>query len=140
MNHNGWKYKIHSNIQQNKTTPTTLRIRRETTKTRETRFTHITIEASKILSDYTTKNLKNHQGSDPYIFMNFQGESGSFAYHKAMISARGTLMNMLRNAVVAVPELAMKMKVEIIKFISMPLENGSRLRLQMHMNRTLQKH
>lgn len=90
------------------TTPTTLRIRRETTKTRETRFTHITIEASKILSDYTTKNLKNHQGSDPYIFMNFQGESGGFAYHKAMISARGTLMNMLRNAVVAVPELAMK--------------------------------
>ena len=90
------------------TTPTTIRIRRETTKTRETRFTHITTEASKILSDYITKNFQNQQGSDPYIFMNYQGETGTISYHKAMTSARGNLMNMLRRSVLVIPDLAMK--------------------------------
>jgi len=90
------------------TSPTTIKIRRDTTKTRETRFTHITTEASKILSDYITKNLKNQLGSDPYIFMKYQGEEDTFSYYKAVISSRGSLMNMLRRAVLAVPELAMK--------------------------------
>jgi len=90
------------------TSPTTLKIRRDTTKTRETRFTHITNEASKILSDYITKNLKNQLSSDPYIFMKYQGEEDTFSYYKAVISTRGSLMNMLRRAVLAVPELATK--------------------------------
>jgi len=90
------------------TSPTTIRIRRETTKTRETRFTHITTEASKIFSDYITKNLNNLRNSDPYLFMNYNGEFGDISYHKALLSARGTLMNMLRNVVSSVPELAMK--------------------------------
>lgn len=90
------------------TSPTTIKIRRDTTKTRETRFTHITNEASKILSDYITKNLKNQLSSDPYIFMKYQGEEDTFSYYKAVISSRGSLMNMLRRAVLAVPELAMK--------------------------------
>ena len=90
------------------TSPTNIRIRRETTKTRETRFTHITSEASKILSDYITKNLNNLRSSDPYLFMNYKGEHDPISYHKALLSARGSLMNMLREAVVSVPELAMK--------------------------------
>lgn len=90
------------------TNPTTIRIRRETTKTRETRFTHITTEASKALSDYITKNTKNWQNSDPYLFMNHQGDYGTLEYSNAMFSARGTLMNMLRDVVLSIPELAQK--------------------------------
>jgi len=90
------------------TTPTTIRIRRETTKTRETRFTHITTEASRTLSDYITKNLSDQKDPNPYLFMHFEGDSGNFAYHKAMLSAKITLMNMLRYTISSIPELAMK--------------------------------
>lgn len=38
------------------TNPTTILIRKETTKTRETRITHITLEATKAIQDYLAKN------------------------------------------------------------------------------------
>jgi len=90
------------------TNPTTIRIRRETTKTRETRFTHITTEASKVLSDYITKKLSQLKSPDPYLFMYFDGDFGSYAYHKSMFAARQTLMEKLRNTISGIPELAMK--------------------------------
>jgi len=40
--------------------------------------------------------------------MNYQGETGTISYHKAMTSARGNLMNMLRRSVLVIPDLAMK--------------------------------
>ena len=90
------------------TTPTTIRARRETTKTRETRFTHITSEATKVLNDYLERTLpktSQHTG-DPYLFLNYQGEEGSHDYHKAVISTRGTFMNMLRELATSIPELS----------------------------------
>src|SRR6185437_72882 len=39
------------------TNPTTIHLRRETTKTRESRFTCITAEATKLLKDYLRRNL-----------------------------------------------------------------------------------
>ena len=90
------------------TTPTTIRARRETTKTRETRFTHITSEATKVLNDYLERTLpKTSQNTgDPYLFLNYQGEEGSHDYHKAVISTRGTFMNMLRELATSIPELS----------------------------------
>jgi len=90
------------------TNPTTIRIRRETTKTRETRFTHITTEVSKTLSDYITQNLAGMKNSDPYLFMKYDGEYGDIYYHKSMLSAKITLMNKLRRTIRTIPELAMK--------------------------------
>ncbi len=90
------------------TNPTTLRIRRETTKTRETRFTHITTEASKVLSDYITKKLTQVDPADPYLFMYFDGDFGSYDYHKSMFAARQTLMEKLRTTISGIPELSMK--------------------------------
>jgi len=90
------------------TNPTTIRIRRETTKTRETRFTHITTETSKVLSDYITKKLSQLKSPNPYLFMYFDGDFGSYAYHKSMFAARQTLMEKLRNTISGIPELAMK--------------------------------
>ncbi|MBS3921663.1 MAG: site-specific integrase [Nitrosarchaeum sp.] len=90
------------------TNPTTIRVRRETTKTRETRFTHISTEASKLLSDYITKKTLNTQSLDPYLFMYFDDEFGSFEYYKSMFAARQTLMERLRETVLHIPELSMK--------------------------------
>jgi len=74
------------------THPTTLRVRRETTKTRETRFTHITTETSKILNDYLTKNQTRSNSNDPFLFMHLDDENNPKAYYKSMFSARQTFM------------------------------------------------
>jgi len=46
------------------TKPTTIIVRAETTKTRETRLTHLTSEATKALKDYLSKNKQ-----DDYLFL-----------------------------------------------------------------------
>lgn len=51
------------------TNPTTITIRRETTKTRQTRVTHITSEATKALQDYLKKY---HSENGNYIFLETQ--------------------------------------------------------------------
>ncbi len=101
------------------TNPTTIKIRRETTKTRETRFTHLTSEASKILSDYVTKKVAKENNDDPFLFMKNGFEPGSLAYFNAWFSARQNISNMLKKAIGNVPELSMKN------------ENGSR-RIHFH--------
>jgi len=90
------------------TSPTTIRIRRETTKTRETRLTHVTTEASKVLSDYVTKRISQIKSTDPYLFMYHEGEFGTLEYHKAMYAARQTMLEKLRQTIENIPELAMK--------------------------------
>ena len=53
------------------TDPTTIQIRKETTKTRATRFTHLTNEATRSLKDYLAKSFewKEGQKDDLFIFM-----------------------------------------------------------------------
>ncbi len=90
------------------TSPTTIRVRRETTKTRETRFTHVTTETSKILSDYITNKALQTKAEDPYLFMYHDGEFGSEAYYKSMFAARQTMLEKLRQTITNIPELSMK--------------------------------
>ncbi len=90
------------------TSPTTIRVRRETTKTRETRFTHITTETSKLLSDYLTKNKTRSNPDDPFLFMHLDDENNPKAYYKSMFSARQTFMEKLRKTTDSIPELTMK--------------------------------
>jgi len=63
-------------------TPTTIRIRKETTKTRETRFTSITAEATKSLQDYLRKNFGWNETSkeDYYIFLQTSNDRLSELY------------------------------------------------------------
>jgi len=53
------------------TDPTTIQIRKETTKTRATRFTHLTNEATRSLKDYLAKTFewKEGQKDDRFVFM-----------------------------------------------------------------------
>lgn len=90
------------------TSPTTIRVRRETTKTRETRFTHISSEASKIFSDYITKKTLDTKSTDPYLFMYFDGEFGTLEYDNSMYASRQTMMEGLRQTLLHIPELSMK--------------------------------
>ena len=87
------------------TSPTTIKVRRETTKTRETRFTHITTETTKFLGDYMTKKK---QSDYPYLFMNHHGEFGTREYYKSMFSARQAMLEKLRLTIQNIPELSMK--------------------------------
>lgn len=50
------------------TSPTTILVRADTTKTRETRITHITAEATKALKDYLARQ-DSLLGNDDYIFL-----------------------------------------------------------------------
>ncbi len=58
------------------TNPTTIQIRKETTKTRQTRFTHITTEAASSLKDYLSKTFAWNEGTkgDRYIFLQTHDE------------------------------------------------------------------
>jgi integrase len=52
------------------TNPATVMLRKETTKTRETRITHITLEATKALQDYIAKcNPTQITGKENYLFL-----------------------------------------------------------------------
>ena len=59
------------------TNPTTIRIRKETTKTRQLRFTHISTEATNSLKDYLAKTFNITEGTkqdSKYIFLQFHEE------------------------------------------------------------------
>jgi integrase len=88
------------------TNPTTIRVRRETTKTRETRFTHITKEASDLLHDYIKKRQEKIHANDFHLFMNCISSVDSDEYYNAFQTARCSLMTSLRKVVESVPELA----------------------------------
>ena len=90
------------------TNPTTIKVRRETTKTRETRFTHITTETTKILGDYITKKKQSKQSDYQYLFMYHHGEFGTKEYYKSMFAARQAMLEKLRLTIQIIPELSMK--------------------------------
>lgn len=92
------------------TNPTTIRLRNETTKTRETRFTCISAEATKSLKDYLGRKFSWLEGSkeDRYIFMRNQVYVDPKEYYRASKSAKDTLVQALWLTVKSVPELAMK--------------------------------
>ncbi len=92
------------------TNPATIRIRRETTKTRETRFTHITKESSDLLHDYIQKRQEKISSNDFYLFMNCLSSIDSTEYFAAFQAARGSLMNSLRKTVESVPDLGNRNK------------------------------
>lgn len=64
------------------TNPTTIKIRKETTKTRQLRFTHISTEATNSLKDYLAKTFNWTEGTkqDRYIILQFHEER--IAKHK----------------------------------------------------------
>jgi integrase len=90
------------------TNPVTIRIRRETTKTRETRFTHISKEAFDLLRDYIKKRQEKTNADDFYLFMNCEYSSDTIEYYDAFQAARCSLMTSLRKVVESIPELANK--------------------------------
>jgi len=92
------------------TTPTTIYLRKEITKTRETRFTHITGEATNSLKDYLRRTFRWIEGSNEnkYIFLNCNDPSDNKLYHKAVMSAKVVLMTMVLRVVKSVPELSKK--------------------------------
>lgn len=92
------------------TTPTTIYLRKEITKTRDTRFTHITAEATNSLKDYLRRTFgwTEESKEDKYIFLNCKDPSDPKLYHKAVMSAKVVLMTMIFRVVKSVPELAKK--------------------------------
>ncbi len=92
------------------TNPTTIRLRKETTKTRETRITCITAEATKVLKDYLKRSLGwTGTSTDDYIFMkNGKNYADPAVYAKAVNSTKISLINSLVYIVNSVPELAKK--------------------------------
>jgi len=92
------------------TTPTTIKIRRETCKTRQTRFTCISEEATNALKDYLRKSLgwDEDYRKEEYIFMNVSENTDSNQYYNAVLSSKTNLERMLRNTVKGIPEIAMK--------------------------------
>src|SRR6185437_14670701 len=94
------------------TTPTTIHLRAETTKTRETRITHISAEATESLKDYLRRTYgwtENSPMGDSYIFMsNDRDYSNSAEYYKAVRSGCTTLQQSLLLIVKSIPELYLK--------------------------------
>lgn len=90
------------------TNPTTIHLRAETTKTRETRFTHISAEATKSLKDYLrrTYGWSENNKTEGYIFMaNNRDYSNPEEYNKAVRSACTALQQSLLLIVRSIPEL-----------------------------------
>lgn len=93
------------------TNPTTIHLRKETTKTRETRFTHISAEATKSVRDYLKKKFGWSEGSkiDAYLYMNNrQDYSDPVQYDRSVRSAKSTLVQALWLVANSIPELSMK--------------------------------
>lgn len=93
------------------TNPTTIRLRRETTKTRETRFVHITTEATNALKDHLKKKFDWHEGQKDnfYLFLNNNANLSSITiYEKRVFSTKISLMTRLRKVVNSVPDLTIK--------------------------------
>lgn len=91
------------------TNPTTIHIRKETTKTRDTRFTCISNEATKSLRDYLRRYLGLVEGNnDVYIFLQNQDYGDPEIYDRAVRSSKNTLVQALELVIESVPELSMK--------------------------------
>lgn len=93
------------------TNPTTIHLRKETTKTRETRFTHISAEATKSLKDYLRRTCgwSEKSNMEGHIFMaNNRDYTNPEEYNKAARSACTALQQSLLLAVRSVPELCQK--------------------------------
>ena len=93
------------------TNPTTIYLRKETTKTRTPRFTCISSEATKSLKDYLRKKFGWHEGDieDIYLFMNNTKDySDPLQYDRSLRSAKSTLVEGLWLVVKSIPELSMK--------------------------------
>lgn len=92
------------------TTPTTIKLRQETTKTRETRFTHISAEATNALKDYLHKTSggTEEQRADKYIFLKYEGDTQTAEYDRAVRTARSTFVEALELTIKKVPELSVK--------------------------------
>lgn len=93
------------------TNPTTIYLRKETTKTRESRFTCISAEATKALKDYLRKKFGWFEGAkeDAYLFMNNTKDySDSAQYDRSLRSAKSTLVEALWLVANSIPELAIK--------------------------------
>ena len=83
--------------------PTIVRIKAETTKTRETRITCLTTEATNALTDY----IKRLGISSGYLFLknNIQSEE---IYNKHVVTTRQSFERMLRHVRINIPELNKK--------------------------------
>lgn len=93
------------------TTPTTIHLRAETTKTRETRLTHISAEATKSLKDYLrrTHGWDENRHEEGHIFMaNDRDFSNPSEYNKAVRSGCTALQQSLLLIVRSIPELCQK--------------------------------
>lgn len=93
------------------TNPTTIHLRAETTKTRETRFTHISTEATKSLKDYLRRShgWSENSNTEDHIFMaNNHDYSNPVEYNKAVRSACTALQQSLLLIVRSIPELYQK--------------------------------
>ncbi len=85
--------------------PTRIRIRGETTKTRESREAFLTSEATKALKDYLTRYLDWNENSknDTWIFITGKSKSGPAPDIK---SIAGNLANQMKKHISNVPELS----------------------------------
>jgi len=91
-------------------TPTTIKLRGETTKTRETRFTHISAEATNALKDYLhkTSGRTEEHIADKYIFLKYEGDTQTVEYDRAVRTARSTFVEALELTIKKVPDLCVK--------------------------------
>ncbi|MGQ0795146.1 MAG: tyrosine-type recombinase/integrase [Nitrosopumilaceae archaeon] len=93
------------------TNPTTIHLRKETTKTRQTRLTHITAEGTKCLKDYMRRKLGWSEGkiSDQYLFLpNERDFSEPIVYNRAVRTSCTSLQLNLLSVIRTVPELYQK--------------------------------
>lgn len=92
------------------TTPTTIKIRRETCKTNETRFTCVSSEATVALKDYLSKNFGWSEGysGDWYLFMKVSDNADSKQYFNTVLSTKTVLQRMLSKVVRNIPDLDIK--------------------------------
>ena len=96
------------------TTPTTIRLRAQITKTRSARETFISAEATNSLKDYLTRTLKWSEGKDNShlgdLIIFGRGYSSDRKIKDILtqpvhLNAEGVLMKQLRNSIAKVPDL-----------------------------------
>ncbi|HSB57652.1 MAG TPA: tyrosine-type recombinase/integrase [Nitrosopumilaceae archaeon] len=93
------------------TNPTTVHLRKETTKTRQTRLTHITAEATKSLKDYMRRTLGWSEGyaTDKFLFLtNNRDYTDPVVYNRAVRTSCTSLQLSLLYVVRSIPELGQK--------------------------------
>lgn len=93
------------------TNPTTIHLRKETTKTRQTRLTHITAEATKALKDYMRRERGWSEGTptDKYLFLvNNRDYTDPVVYNRAVRTTCTSLQLSLLRVISSIPELYQK--------------------------------